>query len=267
MFTKKKGKWTVSYKQYLKSSGGFERGSKVYSIIESIYTQQGTNEIKEMFGDGKTFSFPKPKSLIRKILQMSTDKDSIILDSFAGSGTTGHACLQLNREDGGNRRFILVEMETSISRTVTAERLRRVCDGYKKPDGTPVQGLGGGFRFCRLGASCFDEHGRINPAVAFTDLARHVFFTETGNPLPSRAALKSPLIGKHQDKAVYLLYNGILKDRSPDGGNVLTKAVLDCLPQHDGLKVIYGAACRFSTSRLKRENIVFKQIPYEIRTG
>jgi site-specific DNA-methyltransferase (adenine-specific)/adenine-specific DNA-methyltransferase len=158
-----------------------------------------------------------------------------------------------------------VEMESNICRNVTAERLRRVCNGYEKPDGTQIEGLGGGFRYCKLGEACFDEYGRINAEVTFSDLARHIFFTETGEPIPKQAKDSNPLIGIYKGTAVYLLYNGILKDKQPDGGNVLTQAALNILPKHDGPKVIYGTACRFSPVRLKRENIVFKQIPYEIR--
>jgi len=226
-------------------------------------TREANQELKDIFGKSASFETPKPVSLVHRILEISTDKDSLILDSFAGSGTTGHAVLQLNKQDGGNRRFILVEMDSYICRNVTAERLRRVCNGYKKPDGTWVESLGGGFQFCQLGTVCFDEHGRINAEVTFTDLARHVFFTETGEPLPREA--NSPLIGIYQGTAFYLLYNGILHDNRPNGGNVLTQSVLDELPKHEGPKVIYGTACRFSPARLKRENIVFKQIPYEIR--
>ncbi|HQO78226.1 MAG TPA: site-specific DNA-methyltransferase, partial [Thermodesulfobacteriota bacterium] len=91
------------------------------------------------------------------------------------------------------------------------------------------------------------------------------FFTETGQPITQESPGTSPLIGILRDTAVYLLYNGILKDKHPQGGNVLTQAVLADLPQHDGRKVIYGTACRLSPERLKKENIIFRQIPYEIR--
>ncbi len=128
-----------------------------------------------------------------------------------------------------------------------------------------IDGLSGGFRYCRLGAACFDEHGRINAEVTFSDLARHVFFFETGEPLPKQAKGDSPLIGIHKGKAVFLLYNGVLKDKRVNGGNVLTQGVLEKLPKCDGTKVIYGTACRLSPSRLKGESIIFKQIPYEIK--
>ena len=230
----------------------------------------GTNDeakknLIDIFGAKDVFDSPKPVSLIEQVIRLTAKPGDIILDSFAGSGTTGHAVAQLNKQDGGNRRFILVEMESNICRNVTAERLRRVCNGYENSEGNRVEGLGGGFRYCKLGTACFDEYGRINTEVTFVDLARHVFFSETGEPLPKQAEVDNPLIGTYKDTAVYLLYNGILKDKQLEGGNVLTQAVLNRLPKHNGPKVIYGTACRFSPARLKRENIVFKQIPYEIR--
>ena len=188
--------------------------------------------------------------------------NSLVLDSFAGSGTTGHAILDLNKADGGNRRFILVEMEESICQPVTAQRLTRTIEGYKD---TPA--LGGGFRYCRLGAPVFDETGNIRAGVTFGELAAHVYFAETGEPLPKRNGGKSPLLGVHNGKAICLLFNGILGDRSFDGGNVLTNPVLKSLPAHDGPQVIYGESCRLGAARLKREGIVFKQIPYGIKVS
>ena len=236
-----------------------------------FHGEAGTNSeakvaLREILFDAQEmFITPKPVSLLERILRISTTGDDLVLDSFAGSATTGHAVLQLNKEDGGQRRFVLVELDQDISRNVAALRLRRACDGYKNGEGKTVTGLGGGFRYCRLGVRCFDEHGRISQEVSFTDLARHVYFTETGEPLAPQARKGGPLIGVHRGTAIYLLYNGVLKDKSPDGGNVLSQAVLHNLPQHQGPRVIYGTACRISPARRMREKIVFKQIPYEIR--
>ncbi len=191
----------------------------------------------------------------------------IIFDSFAGSGTTGHAVLKQNAEDDIRRKFILVEMDANICSEITSQRLRKVCDGYKAKSGETVAGLGSGFRFCKLGERLFDEIGDIREGVTFSDLAAHVYFTETGNPLPKRAKADSPLLGTHQEKAVYLLYNGVLGDKKPDGGNVLTLDVLRGLPAHAGPKVIYGEACRLGESRLREEQIVFKQIPYQVKVN
>ena len=221
-----------------------------------------------MFGDGKTFTFPKPRLLVQRLIELTTDKNAIILDSFAGSGTTGHAVLALNKNDAGNRRFILVEMEEAIAANVAVKRLKMAVEGYEnKRNGDKVDGLGGGFRFCRLDQPLFDEACNIAESVSFADLAAHVFFTETGMPIPQRATGRTPLLGAHEGKAVYLLFNGVLGDKKSNGGNVLTSKVLTNLPAHPGSKVIYGEGCLLSPHRLKRERIVFKQVPYEIKVS
>ena len=259
---KVRGRWSVNYKQYLRDADGDERGSKLYSIIESIYTQQGTNELKAMFGDGKTFDFPKPPALVERFIQAFTHPDSIVLDSFAGSGTTGHAALLANAEDGGNRRFILVEMDENIACNVTAERVRRVAEGYTSAKGQTLKGLGGGFQFCRLSADpLFDADGQIRADVSFAQLAEFVWFAETGTGFTGTA--DSPLLGIHEGRAIYLLYNGILKDKSVGGGNVLTGPVFDVLPKFSGPKVVYAAANRMG-GRAAREGITFKQTPYAL---
>jgi adenine-specific DNA-methyltransferase len=231
------------------------------SVIDGIFTADGSQAIRVLFG-AQVFSFPKAPDLVQLLINQATDKDSLILDSFAGSGTTGHAVLAQNADDGGSRRFILVEMDDNICRNITAQRLLRVTQGYND-----IAALGGGFRYCELGEPLFDERGNIRSSVGFADLARHVYFTETGEPLPVSATPNSPLLGNHNGLAVYLLYNGILKDKSPRGGNVLTTSVLASLPVHKGPKVIYGTACRIDRERLRREGISFKQLPYKLKVG
>lgn len=235
------------------------------------HTQEAKKEIDAILGETHNFETPKPLRLLQRVLAIASDNDSLILDSFAGSGTTGHAVLEANKADGGNRRFILVEMEPEICRTVTALRLRRAIEGYfPKNVGEnkeEVPGLGGGFRYCTLAEPLFDETDNIRPEVSFADLAAHIFFTETGEPIPKRATAKTPLVGKCNGTAYYLLFNGVLGDKRPDGGNVLTGKVLGQLPPHDGPKVVYGEGCRLGAARLKREGIVFKQVPYEIKTA
>lgn len=214
--------------------------------------------------DVTTFQTPKPISLIKKIFQIATNSESVILDSFAGSGTTAHAVLKQNAEDGGNRRFILVEMDAGIARDVTAERVRRVAQGYTNAKGEQVEGLGGGFQFSTLSAEpLFAADGQVRDDVGFAQLAEFVWFSETGTGY-SKPKKKSPLLGVHQGRAIYLLYNGILDDLAVDGGNVLTGVVLERLPKHAGPRVIYAAACRLGTPRLNREGIVFKQTPYAL---
>ena len=175
--------------------------------------QEAKQELKTVHIDD-LFDTPKPTRLIQWILEIAPNPGDLVLDSFAGSGTTGHAVLKMNEEmaakersehkeeeEPGNslrslrspaanapRRFILVEMEPKIVRGVTAERVRRVAEGYTNAKGEPVEGIGGGFRFCELGERMFEDDGKIRDAVRFADLARHVYFTETGEPLPEMAA-------------------------------------------------------------------------------
>jgi DNA modification methylase len=240
---------------------------------EAGHNQEAKQELIEILGQGVSFDTPKPVRLLRRVLLLGTEKDSLVLDSFAGSGTTGHAMLELNKSDGGHRRFILVEMEEDVCRNVAAQRLSRAIKGFA-PRGdegkSVVEGLGGGFRYCGLGEALFDEDGSVCGTVRFSDLAAHVFFTETGTPIPKRASGKTPLLGEHNGKAIYLLFNGVLGDKSTGGGNVLTNEILRSLPEpttKDGFKVIYGEGCRLGAARLKREGIVFKQVPYEIKVS
>jgi site-specific DNA-methyltransferase (adenine-specific)/adenine-specific DNA-methyltransferase len=231
------------------------------------HNQEATKELNEIVRKPDVFDNPKPSRLLLRILQLATEKESWILDSFSGSGTTGHAVLQLNKKDGGNRRFILVEMEPNIAREITAERVRRVAQGYTNAKGEKVEGLGGGFRFCELGEPLFDASGKIRETVPFGDLARHVYFTETGEPLPGESVPNSPFLGECRGVGIYLLYNGILADKSANGGNVLTRAVLAQLPRFDGQKVVYCAGCLLGHDRLQAERILVRQTPYEVKVA
>ena len=233
--------------------------------------EDASQELVDVFARemGKVFSYPKPSSLIQYLIRAATheDRDAIILDSFAGSGTTAHAVLKQNAEDGGNRRFILVEMDEGIASNVTAERVKRVAQGYANAKGEQVAGLGGGFQFCKLSAEpLFAADGQIREDVTFNQLAEFVWFSETGVGY-RKPKKKSPLLGVQEGRAIYLLYNGILDDLAVDGGNVLTGVVLEKLPRHDGPKVIFAAACRLGSPRLQREGIVFKQTPYALDTS
>lgn len=248
-------------KTYLSESTGV-RAWTWWPNHECGHNQEAKKEINEVVGHDVPFDTPKPTRLIQRILQIATDKDSLILDSFAGSGTTAHAVLKQNAEDGGKRRFILVEMDENIAENVTRERVKRVAEGYTNAKGQTVAGLGGGFQFCRLSAEpLFDADGQIRSDVTFSQLAEFVWFAETGTGYTGTA--DSPLLGVHEGRAIYLLYNGILKDKSVGGGNVLTGPVFEVLPKFAGPKVIYAAANRMG-SRAAREGIAFKQTPYAL---
>ena len=168
-----------------------------------------------------------------------------------------------------NRRFILVEMEADIAKNITAERLRRAIQGYtwrdQKGSERFEEGLGGGFRYCELGPALFDAQGQIRADVSYPELAQHVFFSETGEPLPGAGPAASPLLGVAKGVGVYLLYNGVLKDKSAQGGNVLTRSVLEALPAHDGPRVVYGTGCLLSEPALQQLGVAFRQIPYQVK--
>ncbi|MBN2475313.1 MAG: hypothetical protein JXB62_11930 [Pirellulales bacterium] len=141
VFTSSNGGITVSYKQYQFDEEGEERGAKPFSVIDGIYTQHGTEAVASILGDGKAFPFPKPPALIKRLLQFGADSNAVVMDVFAGSGTTAQAVLELNREDDGNRRFIISQQRyetleqqkanANICRDVTARRVRGVVEGYE----------------------------------------------------------------------------------------------------------------------------------------
>ena len=294
-YAKANKKWNISYRVYLDSEReealfgddpedftedyddeteeAIERTTKPKSFWwgPELSTDNAGKALRDIFDGKKIFEYTKPVPLIQKLLQMVGDNDALILDSFAGSGTTGHAVLDLNKHDGGNRQFILAEMDENIAPKITAERLRRVIEGYNKggdPD-KPVEPIGGGFRYCRLGTPLFNEFGDIDGGVIFPHLAAHVFFSETGAPLPQKVDGTTHFIGTHKDKAVFLLFSpaeqGFAREAS---GNVLTPDALANLPapsnDFEGVRVVYAEGCTVSPERLKAEGVVFKQIPYQI---
>jgi adenine-specific DNA-methyltransferase len=229
-----------------------------------LHTEVGTtgsakSEMTSLFPGEIPFSTPKPEKLIERLVHIASNPSELVLDSFLGSGTTAAVAHKMGR------RYIGIEMgDHAVTHCVP--RLKKVVDGEQGGISQEVnwQG-GGGFHFYKLGEAIFNEEGQINPAVKFRALAAHVWFTETHTPLESKGKKSSPLLGIHNGTAYYLLYNGILGDTTKDGGNVLTGKVLASLPPHQGPKVIYGELTTFGSQRLTRENIIFKQVPYDIK--
>jgi site-specific DNA-methyltransferase (adenine-specific)/adenine-specific DNA-methyltransferase len=233
------------------------------------HTDEAKKEIQGLFQTQTAFDTPKPTRLLERVLQIATNPGDIVLDSFAGSGTTGHAFLKLNEAtpDDPPRRFVMVEMEPDLARNITAERVRRVAEGYTSNKGKSFASSGGGFRFCELGGELFDEYGQIHDEVTFGELARHVWFTEFHEPLPRERVPNSPFLGECNGVGLYLLYNGILGDKSNNGGNVLTRAILERLPQYDGPKIIFCAGNLLGPDRLRAASITIRQTPYEIKVS
>ncbi len=227
-----------------------------------FHTEVGTTgsaklESTKLFPGDIPFSTPKPERLIQRILQIATNENDLVLDSFLGSGTTAAVAHKMGR------RYIGIEMGDHAM-THCAPRLQKVIEGEQGGISEAVGWKGGGgFRFYRLGVPVFDESGHVAPEIRFAPLAAHIWFLETG--IPYSGSADSPLLGSHEGIGYYLLYNGILGDNRPEGGNVLSTKVLACLPPHDGPKVIFGEGCLLSDERLKSREIMFLQIPYDIK--
>ncbi|MFH1912850.1 MAG: site-specific DNA-methyltransferase [Pseudomonadota bacterium] len=245
---------------YLEDMLGLPPSTLWTDLEDTGHTRQAKYELKSLFPQIRVadlFTTPKPEKLIKKILDLATNPGDLVLDSFLGSGTTAAVAHKMDR------RYIGIEMgEHAV--THCAPRLRKVIDGEQGGISKAVnwQG-GGGFRFYRLGEPIFNDDGSIRQGITFAQLGAHVWFSETKTPLTN--APDSPLLGIREGTAYYLLYNGILKDKSVGGGNVLTARILEGLPAHDGPKVIYGERCLFGESRLKEKRITFKHTPYDIK--
>ena len=260
----KDGKGVPRRKNYLSEARG--RQSWTWWPNEEVgHNQEAKKEVNTLFGAANTFDTPKPERLIQRILHIATNPGDLVLDSFLGSGTTAAVAHKMGR------RYIGIEMgEHAVSHCVP--RLRKVIEGEQGGISKSVnwQG-GGGFRFYRLGSPVFDEDGQIRSDIRFSVLAAHVYFSETGHPWKGEG--DSPFLGLHDGRAYALLYNGILGDKRPGGGNVLTRATLAHIreeiakvhPDADGPLTVYGEQSRLMPQTLEREGIIFKQTPYDVK--
>ncbi len=229
----------VYTKNYEKTDGVIPRNLMVDERFGR--TRSGKTELAKIFDGISPFEFPKPTKLMEFLLSLATDKDSLILDAFAGSGTTGHAVINLNAADGGRRRFILIEKE-DYAESITAERVKRV---------------GGEFGYYELGAALLDEDGFINGAVPIERVREYVWRSETGKELPA-ATEEKYFLGVDAGTAYYFCY---------EAGRTV---VLD-FKLWAGLKVrakkyvIYAEASQLSEAQLERYGIEFRQIPSGLR--
>lgn len=236
----------------IKTQNKIVKLEKLGTYWEGFPLNNLTKEGNVRFPNGK-----KPEALIERVLALATNEGDLVLDSFLGSGTTCAVAQKMGR------KYIGIEMgEHAITHCVP--RMKAVIDGEQGGISKTVNWHGGGgYTFYDLGETVFDENGNINKDVDFKTLASHIWFSETKTPLLDFE--KSPLLGVYNGTAYYLLYNGILGDKKPDGGNVLTQKVFDTLPKFDGKKVIYGEATRMNEEKRKINNITFKQTPYDIK--
>ena len=215
-----------------------------------------SNEGGVKFKNGK-----KPERLVERCIELTTNPGDLVLDSFLGSGTTGAVAQKMGR------RYIGIEMGDHAE-THCQPRLQKVVDGEQGgiSKAHNWQG-GGGFRYYRLGSAVFDELGQIQPDIRFSTLAAHIWFSEFS--APSDGGADGPFLGAHKGSGLALLYNGILGDKSVNGGNVLTRQTLKIIRNaagdFDGPLVIYGERTVLVDASLDAENIVFKQTPYDVR--
>lgn len=222
-------------------------------------TEESKREVMQLFPGDEPFGTPKPERLIERVISIATNPGDLVLDSFLGSGTTAAVAHKTGR------RWIGIEMGDHAI-THCAPRLNKVIAGEGGGISQAVgwQG-GGGFDFYRLGPAVFDADGTIATGIAFAPLAAHVWFAETNSPFSGNAA--APFLGSHDGQGVALLYNGILGDKRPAGGNVLTRATLALIREcgFNGPLTVYGEASRLSAATLAAERVTFKQTPYDVK--
>ncbi len=254
LYFTRNGKGGLARKTYLDNVGG-RLPSNYWPCAEVGHTDEAKKELKAIF-DGRTpFDTPKPTRLIERVLQVAAAEGALVLDSFAGSGTTGHAVTKLNDQDGASRRFILVEM-MDYADTITAERARRVIAGYGEGN-NKVEGIDSGFSYYELGTALFRGDGTLSPDVTRADLARYVWAIETRAPYEDLTNEHPYLLGEHAQAVYYLAWE-------PGGETALTYDLLRCLPRKGAPTVIYADRCAIAPGSLDEMGVVFKRVPDQI---
>lgn len=245
------GKGGIRRKTYIDSVGG-KPPTNLWQYSDVGHTDEAAKTLKAIFEGNATFDTPKPARLIERILQIAGDKETLILDSFAGSGTTAHAVLNMNKSDGGNRKFILIEME-DYAENITAERVRRVIDGYGEGK-SAVEGTGGDFSFYELGEPLLIGDN-LNEAVGVEKIREYIWYTETKAPYAPQNG--GYYLGKHGDTGYYFYYE-------PDRITSLDHAFLSQVQEKAGGYVIYADRCALSDAELSEYGVKFKKIPRDI---
>ena len=252
-FFTKGGMGGIARKTYLENVGG-RLPTNFWPHAETGHTDEAKKEMLAIFDGRATFDTPKPSRLIEFVLRIASDQDSLILDSFAGSGTTAHSVLKMNKSDGGNRRFILIEM-MDYAESITAERVKRVISGYGTAKNA-VPGTGGNFSFYDLGDQLM-INGNLNEKVGTKKIREYVWYMETKQSYAPADPSQPYLLGKQNDTAYYFYYD-------PEGVTTLDYAFLSTLTEKMDSTVIYADRCAISEKRLNDMGIIFKKIPRDI---
>ena len=219
------------------------------------FNQHAAREIELLFGQKAFFETPKPIELIKLIIHIASQKDSIILDSFAGSGTTAHSILNLNKEDRGHRKFILIEMENYANDT-TAGRVKKAINGYGTGE-KAVEGTGGEFDYYELGPPLFLENDNLNEEVGITRIREYIWYSETRMAIQEKESDETYLLGVKEDTAYYFIYERELL-------TTLNYSFLASICVKATQYVIYADNCLLPKDYLMEHNIIFKKIPRDI---
>ena len=252
-FFSKKGYGTLSRKAYIQEVGG-RPVTNFWSFEETGHTDEASRLLKTIFDGTAVFDTPKPPRLIERILHIASDKDALILDSFAGSGTTAHAVLNMNKVDNGNRKFILVEMG-DYADNITAERVKRVIDGYGQ-EKQAVEGTGGSFSYYELGETLFKGEN-LNENIGIEHIREYIWYMETKQDYVPISSENSYYLGADKEMAYYFYYelNGVC---------TLNYTFLSTIIEKAESYVIYADRCALSEEELAAHSIVFKKIPRDI---
>ena len=246
-------KWQVYQKFYLEDKK--RAVSNLWDDLEG--NKKATRDVRAVFAEeDMSFDFPKPVQLIERIIQIANDESAIILDSFAGSGTTAQAVLNMNKADNGNRKFILVEM-MDYAESITAERVKRVINGYGEGKNA-AKGTGGNFSFYDLGDTLLLPNGNLNEDVGEAKIRDYIWYTETKEPMTDAVSTDEPYcLGTSRDTAYYFYYK-------KDEITTLDYDFLSTVKNKAAGYIIYADLCTISDEELKKWNITFKKIPRDI---
>ena len=247
------GKGGMRCKKYLCDMPG-KIVTNLWHFADVGHTDEALKELKKIFSGKVVFDTPKPPRLIERILQIVGDNNALILDSFAGSGTTAHAVLNMNKADGGHRKFILVELK-EYADEITAERVKRVIKGYGEGKNA-VDGTGGNFSFYDLGEPLL-VGDCLNEAVAPEKIREYIWFMETKQPYAPPSGGNPYYLGKHNSTGYYFYYE-------PQRVTVLDYAFLSTITEKADGTVIYADRCSISEDKLAKMGITFKKIPRDI---
>ncbi len=240
-------------------------------IVSSLWTDLIINESSSLMKAlGIEFPNPKRTDLLKRIINYATasDENAIVLDSFAGSGTTAHAVLALNKADNGNRKFILIECE-DYAQTITAERVRRVINGIPTARNAPLRdGLGGSFTYCTLGEPIAADTMLTGEALPpYATLAANLLYTASGVAVPTDALSAKNENGLfHSDDTTdyYLLYKPALDYLQSDAAMLTlerARQIHDASRDKNRRAVVYGAGTYIGQRELTKFGITFCQLP------